>query len=88
MSEEGTLMDSFYQQRIYEQVMSNLSTEEDMIFFKSLKPKLYKDGDKWCCLYGENIQVGIVGFGGKPIDAIRKFNQEMYREENTEEKKE
>ena len=27
--------------------------------FQILKPKLYKDGDKWCVLYGDDIQGGI-----------------------------
>ena len=25
------------------------------------KPKIFIDGDQWCCLYGENIQDGVAG---------------------------
>jgi hypothetical protein len=28
------------------------------------------DGDKWCALIGENLQVGIAGFGDDPIAAL------------------
>ncbi len=29
------------------------------------------DGDKWCALYGENIEEGCAGFGDTPIEALR-----------------
>lgn len=38
------------------------------------KPRLFIDGDKWCALYGANIQEGIVGFGDSPSDACISFN--------------
>ena len=38
--------------------------------FVLIKPKLYKDGNQWCCLYGENQMEGIVGFGNSPYLAI------------------
>ena len=44
--------------------------------FSILKPKLYKDGDKWCCLYGDDIIVGIAGFGDTPHKAIINFNRQ------------
>ena len=28
------------------------------------------DGDQWCALLGENLQVGVAGFGDSPIDAL------------------
>lgn len=40
-----------------------------------LKPKLSIDGDKWCALYGENIQDGICGFGQSPSDAMTDFDK-------------
>jgi len=51
-----------------------LETEQQMVIMKMLKPKIYKDGNKWCVLYGENIQDGVVGFGDTPIKAIIDFN--------------
>lgn len=37
--------------------------------FAMLRPKIYKDGNKWCVLYGENIQDGVAGFGRTPHEA-------------------
>ncbi len=42
--------------------------------FNMLRPKLYKDGNQWCVLYGENIQDGVCGFGISPYKAILDFN--------------
>lgn len=39
------------------------------------RPKVYPDGDKWCALYGDNIQDGVCGFGDSPADATHDFNQ-------------
>ena len=30
----------------------------------------FKDGNKWCALYGEDLQVGIAGFGDTPFMAM------------------
>ena len=38
------------------------------------KPKLYRDGDQWCALLGENIQEGVVGFGESPETAMWAFD--------------
>ena len=35
-----------------------------------IKPKIYKDGNQWCVLYGDNIQEGVVGFGDTAHNAI------------------
>jgi hypothetical protein len=35
--------------------------------------KMYKDGDMWCVMAGENIQDGIAGFGRKTRIAIDEF---------------
>ena len=47
-----------------------LETEQQYKRFAMLKPKVYKDGNKWCVLYGENIQDGIAGFGGTPHESV------------------
>ena len=47
-----------------------LSLEEEL---KRQTIKISKDGDKYCVLYGENIQVGIVGFGDTVENAITEF---------------
>ena len=33
--------------------------------------KLSLDGDQWCALIGENLQVGEAGFGDDPVAALR-----------------
>jgi hypothetical protein len=38
------------------------------------RPKLYKDGDQWCVLYGEDIQSGVCGFGDTPSQAMFEFD--------------
>lgn len=40
------------------------------------KPVISQDGDKWCALLGENIQVGVVAFGDTPEDAMKAFDKE------------
>lgn len=39
------------------------------------RPSLSIDGNKWCALYGENLQDGIVGFGDSPADAMWDFDR-------------
>lgn len=44
--------------------------------FAMMKPTLTKDGNQWCVLYGDNLQVGIAGFGGSPYEAILDWNKQ------------
>lgn len=39
-----------------------------------LKPRIFIDGNKWCVLWGENIQDGVCGFGDSPRKALMDFN--------------
>jgi hypothetical protein len=41
------------------------------------KIKLYPDGDMWCALIGENLQVGIAGFGRTPTKALFELNYQI-----------
>ncbi len=43
------------------------------------KPRLFRDGNQWCALFGENIQDGVVGFGDSPDAAMWAFD-EAWRE--------
>lgn len=45
-----------------------------------LKPVLTKDGHMWCALHGENLQVGIAGFGATPAHALMAFETAMCSE--------
>ena len=41
-----------------------------------MKPKLSRDGNQWCALYGEDLQSGIIGFGDSPHLAMCDFDRE------------
>ena len=77
MVKEMTSLDDFYQTRIYEMEMSVAVREHDVAYFGKLNPRLFKDGDQWCCLLGENIQEGVAGFGDTPHKAIMQWNHNL-----------
>lgn len=39
------------------------------------KPKLSRDGNQWCALLGEDLQVGAAGFGPSPAEAMWDFDK-------------
>lgn len=39
------------------------------------RPRVFRDGDQWCALYGDNIQVGVAGFGPSPEKACMNFDR-------------
>ena len=61
--------------------INNVTAQEQNEFnlFSMLKPSLQRDGNQWCVLYGEDLQVGIAGFGDNPHQAIMNFNMEWYK---------
>ena len=42
-----------------------------------LKPRLFPDGDRWCALYGENLQDGLCGHGKTPEEAMADFDHKF-----------
>ena len=62
--------------------INNQTAQEQQEFnlFAMLKPSIQKDGNQWCVLYGENLQVGLAGFGKSPHLAIMDFNNQWYKE--------
>jgi len=60
---------------LHQEKMNAIVENEEYNLFSMLKPKLYKDGDSWCCLYGEDLVVGISGFGETPHEAILDWNR-------------
>lgn len=42
-----------------------------------MKPALSKDGNMWCALHGDNLQVGVAGFGSTPALALAAFETAM-----------
>ena len=55
--------------------------------FAMLKPSLQRDGNQWCVLYGEDLQVGIAGFGDNIHLAILDFNSQWYKKISDEKPK-
>lgn len=53
------------------QHMAECLTEPSAMY----RPSLSIDGDKWCALYGENLQDGVAGFGDSPAEAMQNFNK-------------
>lgn len=67
---------SFYAERALGVVMAAVGEYERP--FVMLRPALSIDGDKWCALYGENLQDGLAGFGASPADAFCAFDAAFY----------
>lgn len=44
------------------------------------RPSILQDGDKWCCLYGDNLQEGVAGFGETPAEACAAFDKAWWSE--------
>jgi hypothetical protein len=62
------------------QEMCNIEEERMITLIGTLKPKLSKDGNMWCFLYGENSQEGIAGFGETPHEAMVDFDKNFRKE--------
>lgn len=43
-----------------------------------LRPRLFPDGNQWCALYGDDLQMGIAGFGSTADEALRAFDRAMH----------
>lgn len=41
--------------------------------------KIFKDGDQWCCLLGEDIQSGVAGWGPTPAAAMLDFDNNWHK---------
>ena len=44
------------------------------------QPKLFRDGNQWCALLGENLQEGVAGFGPSPAKAAWAFDAAWFEE--------
>lgn len=42
------------------------------------RPSISIDGNKWCALYGENLQDGVAGFGDSPAQAMQDFDRKWF----------
>lgn len=48
--------------------------------FAIYRPRIARDGDKWICYLGDNIQEGVIGIGSSPAHCAEDFNAAWYRE--------
>ena len=39
-----------------------------------MRPAIYPDGNQWCALYGEDLVMGVAGFGDTPEQACADFD--------------
>ena len=62
------------------QVLSQEIASYHATWHSVLKPRLFKDGNAWCALYGDDLQVGIAGFGDTPALALMAFETAMCSE--------
>lgn len=59
----------------HEARMNLLVEQQEYQKFALLKPKVSRDGNQWCVLYGDNLQEGIAGFGDTIYLAILDWNK-------------
>ncbi len=55
----------------------------DYALFALLKPTIQRDGNQWCVLYGEDLMVGIAGFGDTPYKAVQDWNYQWNKTADT-----
>ena len=65
----------------HQERMNALVEAAEMNLVALLRPKLYIDGNQWCCMYGDNIQDGVCGFGDTPrlaaLDWVRSWDKKI-----------
>ena len=73
----------YFDQIEHEERMKAVQVYTDLAIISLLKPKITRDGDRWCVLLGDNVQDGICGFGKTPHEATIDFNQNWYNQSAT-----
>lgn len=53
-------------------ITTAMKAAEPCVLYRS---SLSIDGNKWCALYGDNLQDGVAGFGDSPELAMIDFNR-------------
>jgi hypothetical protein len=48
--------------------------------FMLLRPRISRDGNQWCVLYGENLMDGVCGFGDTPELAAADFDKNWHEQ--------
>ena len=69
--------DAMLLQSAQSQLSASVEAEEYNLV-KTLGLVPFKDGNAWCVLWGENLAVGISGFGDTPYLAVLAFNRAVH----------
>ncbi len=59
--------------QVGDEILNNLQEQRMLQMINLLSPTFSKDGNQFCYLYGENLQIGIAGFGDTPYEAMVDF---------------
>lgn len=65
----------------WEAALANLNAEQlkhDLAVVTAFGLSPYPDGNYWCVSLGDDLQVGIAGFGDTPYKAIMAFNDAFF----------
>lgn len=65
--------DHFRGSQLADEMQINLTEQRMFQTLTALNPNFSKDGNQFCYLYGENLQVGIAGFGNTVYEAMVSF---------------
>ena len=66
--------------QIGDEIQNQQDLERRLSIIKTFNPKLTKDGDQYCFLYGELPNDCIIGFGNTVHDAMNAFVNNFYNE--------
>lgn len=58
----------------YQHIELNRAVEMAASPTTHMRPRIFIDGNKWCALYGDNLQDGVAGFGNTPEHAAADFD--------------
>lgn len=61
-----------WQNAAYEIEQSAIEHRRPSVLYR---PRLSRDGNQWCALYGDDLMQGVAGFGPTPEAAMRDFDQ-------------
>lgn len=42
--------------------------------------RVFRDGNQWCALLGEDIITGVTAFGASPSEAVNNFDKAWHKE--------
>lgn len=71
---------SEYEHRVFQERITTEALRQEVAVEQKrpsilLRPALSIDGNKWCALFGDNLQDGVAGFGDSPAEAYEDFDR-------------